>query len=163
MARTSKKQIRMAELYVNGPEFLRGKWEECAIAAGISPTPPIDDPHIRTQVEALGGAMPSEQPLGGETETDKLLADLLTAKEQGIPWSQLRDKLSAVVESVASGTVRATAAQVSMLKFVVEQAKIEGGTEKVLNVVLLPTQGVGATLRFEEMARLKVKAHETKE
>ena len=156
MARPSNKQRRMAELYVSGPEFLKGKWEECAIAAGLSPSPPQDDPTLVMLIEKAGGTPPGREPPAAED----LLAELLTANEGGIPWSAMRDKLTDVMASVANGTVRATAAQVSMLKYIVEQAKDQGTTDKVLNVVLLPVQGAGATLRFEELARLQVAEHE---
>ena len=161
MARPSNKQRRMAELYVNGPPGVKGEWATCAVAAGLDPCPPTDDPTLVMLIGKLGGTAPLSDP--APEEGPDFIADLLTAKEQGIPWSALRDKLSAVVESVAKGEVRATAAQVSMLKYILEEAKNTGETDKALNVVLLPVQGAGATLRFEELARLQVAEHSIKD
>lgn len=161
MARPSNKQRRMAELYVNGPAGVQGVWETCALAAGLQPVPAPDDPTMAMLIAKLGGTPPSsEAPPPDETD---FITELLTAKEQGIPWSKLRDKLSDVVKSVADGSVRATAAQVSMLKYIMEEAKGQGETDKVVNVVLLPVQGAGATLRFEELARLRVAEHQIKD
>lgn len=162
MARPSNKQRRMAELYVNGPAFVAGKWQESAIAAGLDPTPSQDDPTLAMLITKLGGTPPG-QSSPEEGEAPDFIAELLVAKEQGIPWSALRDKLSDVVESVAKGTTRATAAQVSMLKYILEEAKSQGDTDKTVNVVLLPVQGAGATLRFEELARLQVAEHQAKD
>ena len=159
--RTSNKQKRMAELYVKGPEFLRGDWEKCAVAAGIDPTPATDEPHVCNAIRDLGGYPPGEEA-PPDTGLGTQLDALSTAAEAGIPWAQLRDDLTAVIRSVAKGEVRATAAQVSMLKHVIAEAKAEeaGGSDKARNVVILPTQGAGATLTFEQVARAQVKALE---
>jgi hypothetical protein len=160
--RTSNKQKRMAELYVKGPEFLRGDWEKCAIAAGLDPTPATDEPHVCNAIRDLGGRVPGDAEPELDTGLGTQLDALSTAADAGIPWAQLRDDLTAVIRSVAKGDVRATAAQVSMLKHVIAEAKAEeaGGSDKARNVVILPTQGAGATLTFEQAARAQVAAIE---
>lgn len=164
--RTSNKQKRMAELWVKGPDYLKGDWERCAIAAGIDPTPATDEPHICTQIRALGGFPPGEvPPEPAEPESDPLstqLDVLSAAGDAGIPWAQLRDDLTNVIRGVAKGDVRATAAQVSMLKHVLAEAKAAdaGERDNTRNVVLLPVQGAGASLTFEQAARAQVKALE---
>lgn len=107
---------------------------------------------------------PQPEPAPVDDAFEAQLGVLMAAEQAGIPWSELRNSLTDVIRAVANGTVRATAAQVSMIKHVIEQAKTaeQDGKAQVRNVVLLPVQGAGANLTFAEAARARVAALEAK-
>lgn len=158
MGKPSNKLRRFVALYTDSS--LKGKWAECAVAADLDPAPDPTDAMVRNMIEKAGGE-PAPEPTAGE-QADDAIAELLAANESGIPWGQLRDKLTDVIGAVATGKTRATAAQVSMLKYIVEQAKEAGANAAVQNVILLPTQGAGASLRLDELMRLQLREREAK-
>jgi hypothetical protein len=177
MARPSNAQRRFAELFVSGPDYVRGQWQQCAVAAGMKDVPPLTDNMLRRLIEAIGGQPPevpdanlqaakaaaeavaaaaaaakaAEPPAD---DTPDPIAQLELARELGLPWAEMRNKLKDVIESVANGSVRASAAQVTMLKYIIEQAKADvASNELTLGVVLLPTQGKAATLELDKAAK----------
>lgn len=174
MARPSNAQRKFAELYTAGPEYVRGQWEQCAVAAGMADTPPTDDAMLRRLIEARGGTPPlledaglraarelaaaaaaakADQPPEPEPDDDPI-AKLEMVRELGLPWAEMRKRLQDVIESVANGSVRATSAQVGMLKYIIEQAKQDAaGEDMALGVVILPTQGSAATLELSPAAK----------
>lgn len=99
---------------------------------------------------------PAEAPAPAADGTEELdpIAALAAVQDMGLPWADMRDKLKDVIVSVANGSVRATAAQAGMLKYIVEQAKHDMASEDItLGVVILPTQGAAATLQVSERAK----------
>lgn len=168
MARPSNKQRRLAELYVSGPEYLRGDWTRCSVAAGFEEPPARDDAIMVNLVAALGGTITAEDANAEPPEfepaepaeapaADSVIGELFQAREKGIPWSQMQSKLSDVIESVANGTVRATAAQVSMLKFIIAEAKADAAAAEAnaRYVLILPTQGIGPAMRIDPTEQIK--------
>lgn len=130
--------------------------------------PPLPDCHLEAaeaqanaeaEAAALDAAVvlveaPTPLPAAEDAEELDPIAALAAAADLGLPWAQMRDKLQDVILSVANGTVRATAAQVSMLKYIVEQAKADASSsERILGVVLLPTQDTGANMRLQPAMR----------
>src|SRR4051812_1513261 len=98
MARPSNALKRFAELYVNGPEHIRGRWDLCANGAGLKEIPNRDDVMVRRMVEEAGGVVvpidpPERDPLAG-------LVDLELAADVGIPWKEIRSKLVSTIRSV---------------------------------------------------------------
>ena len=71
---------------------------------------------------------------------------------------------SMVIEGVARGDVKATAAQVSMIKEILAQSKEETAATArgARGVILLPTQGAGPTARLDQQMREQIRAIETK-
>lgn len=138
----------MAELYVKGPTHVRGRWAVCATGAGFDEPPSQDDPMMRMLIEREGGTVLPDTPDAPKADP---ISSLIDAKEIGIPWSKLYGRLADVIESIANGTVKASAAQVSMLKEVIKEAKAEQAkdAENVQRVVLLPTQGTAAELQLD--------------
>lgn len=175
MGRPSEVQRRFANLFVSGPSAIRGRWEECSVAAGMVEPPLLETKVLRTLIEKLGGTPPPlpdaslaaalaladarREERGEPTpDVDALdpVAALAAAAELGLPWAEMRDSLQTVIQSIAKGTVKASTAQVAMLKYIVEQAKETAlGQEASLGVVLLPVQGAGATMQLDPVQRKK--------
>lgn len=177
MARPSKALLKFVELYVMGPAALRGGWTRCSIAAGMTEEPNRLDPMVRRLIQESGGVVISaedEAKLLAEREAemlavasepptvDAMIDSLTIAREAGVPWTDLRKRLSMAIEGIAKGEVRATAAQVSMIKTVLEEAKKEAADVErgARSVILLPVQGEAETVQLDETLRQKVEATE---
>jgi hypothetical protein len=116
---------------------------------------------VRNMIEDAGGTVVA--PAGPARSADDAIAELLTAKEDGVAWAELQGKLTEVIEGIAKGDVKASAAQVSMVKYVLDQAKQaeKGERDGVRNVILLPVQGSGEQLQLDPERRAQLKAAET--
>jgi hypothetical protein len=160
MARPSKALQRFVELYVNGPAHVQGQWNVCANAAGMREPPERADPMVRRMVEEAGGVVAESDP-PPRTALDPL-ERVLGRVDEGIPWKVIRADLADVIRSVANGEVQARAAQVAMLKYVIEKAEKEAETEEqVHSVIVLPVVGLNAELRIDEQWMAKIKSMET--
>lgn len=162
MARPSNALREFANLYVNGPVHIRGQWDVCANAAGLLEPPERANPMVRRLVQEAGGVVAATDapPMVPATPLD--LEELFAETDKGIPWKQLRSKLTDVIRSVADGTVRATAAQNSMLQFIIKKAEEEAADEdEVSNVIVLPTQGSNQTFTIDKEWMRKIKSLET--
>jgi hypothetical protein len=160
MARPSKALLKFAELYVNGPAHVQGQWEVCANAAGMREAPLRSDPMVRRIVMEQGGVV-LEQDQPPQKPLDQL-EQLLAKHDEGIPWKQIRSKLTEVIEAVANGTVLARASQVSMLQFVIKKAEEAAKDESVVhNVIVLPTQGQAHEMKIDDKWLQKIKDMET--
>jgi hypothetical protein len=154
MARPSNAQRKLVELYVNGPAHLKGSWHKCAIAAGYDEAPEQDE-IMHRMVEKAGGI------LLADAELDELAYVLQAGEDGSIPWGELRSKLASVIQSVANGQVKASAAQVSMLKFVIERAEKQASDDDTSsNVIVLPTQGTEGHLRIDDRWRKQLGLNE---
>jgi hypothetical protein len=160
MARPSKKQLDMAKLYVQGPAHVKGRWAVCATAAGFDEPPAVDDEMMRMLIEREGGNVLPDAPDAAQKYDP--ISSLMDAKEIGIPWTKLYGRLADVIESLANGSVKASAAQVSMLKEVIKEAKAEMAKEAsgATHVVLLPTLGSGADVHLDPQWRARIAALE---
>lgn len=167
MARPNRKLEKFVELYCEGSAACRGDWEKSAYGAGMSKPPDRNDPMVQRMIADRGGVTatpemvrppkvePPVAPLAG-------LENLPLLAEGGLPWRMMRDALKDVIVSVASGTVKATASQVAMLKEIIKKAEEQAAEEdEVRYVVVLPTQGSGAEMRIDEQWFQKIKAMET--
>lgn len=161
MARPSNALKRFAELYVNGPEHIRGRWDLCANGAGMKEIPDRDDVMVRRMVEEAGGVVvpidpPEHNPLAG-------LVDLELAADLGIPWKEIRGQLVQTIRSVATGELKASAAQVAMLKEIIKKAEEQNAEEEeIRSVVVLPTQGSAAEMKIDEKWMKRIQEMETK-
>ena len=99
-----------------------------------------------------------------EVAPENPLEGLEIAQAEGIPWTEIKQKLTMVIEGVARGDVKATAAQVSMIKEILAQSKEETAATArgARGVILLPTQGAGPTARLDQQMREQIRAIETK-
>jgi len=139
---------RFAVLYVNGPRTVRGKWAVAEARAGVKADP--DDPEVRKAIEAEGGSLP---PLSNIAPIDAKLPDLpaLVAKaETPDDWKRLAKDLEQVASQIAKGEVKATAAQTSMLKHILDRAhgKVAATQESKTmpaGILVLPTLGEGSS------------------
>lgn len=155
MARPSNKQRSFVKLYVSGPDGVRGDWLACAKACELDPPPSQDDVMIARLIEAEVPAPKVRSPL---SDLEKLFKE----GERGIPWRDLRAKLVQTIESVADGTVQARAAQVSMLRLIIEKAEQQGKQEdSVHSIVVLPHQGEKAEMGIDAEWLAKLKSLET--
>lgn len=157
MARPSNAARKFAELYVNGPAHIVGQWEMCANAAGMKEIPSRDDTMIRRLVEELGGVV---APIDAEPEIAIDLEALAAAAADGtIPWSEMAKQLTIVMSTIASGKVKASAAQVSIIKHIIAEAKATSATDDTVNnVILLPVQGGGATATLDPVWQARIDA-----
>jgi 4-aminobutyrate aminotransferase-like enzyme len=113
---------------------------------------------VRNLVQELGGLVaPEDAPRTGTSieELEKIFAE---AEEGTIPWRKLRAMLTPVISSIADGTTQARAAQVSMLRLIIEKAEKQASEEEqVHGVVILPVQGTGATMTIDQQWVEKLK------
>src|SRR4051812_5152930 len=101
MARPSTKQLKMAEMYVNGPAHVKGRWAVCASIAGFDEPPPQSDATLRMLIEREGGIV---VPEADEPDKPTPISALMDAKEIGIPWTLLYKSLADVIQSISNGT-----------------------------------------------------------
>lgn len=147
----------MAELYVNGPKHLQGRWAECAIFAGMAEPPALNDPTMKMLIERKGGTVQEAEPLAPDVSDE--IADLVEASETGaIPWKELRKRLAVIMGTIISGKVKASPSQVKLITYINEKAEEADSldAEGVTHIVLLPTKGEQATLEFDPAWRAKV-------
>jgi len=166
MPRPSNTLRRAVTLYVNGPQHLRGDWLKCSIAAGAQVELPRNEQAV-SLVRKAGGELelapePEPEPeQAAQPDAPDIGSLVVAATEGGIPWTELRDKLADTIRSVANGTVKASAAQVSMLKFVIEQAEKQAAQDDATsNVIVLPTQGEWGETRIDDKWRRALKLNE---
>lgn len=81
------------------------------------------------------------------------LGDDIKAAKSDDDWKQLAAKLAPIVEQVASGALKATAAQAAMLKAIMDRAygrvtKSQEEARVAAGIVVLPTIGDGITSRI---------------
>ena len=74
------------------------------------------------------------------------LADRIKAAQSGGDWKALADSLSETIRGVANGEIKATAAQGSMLKHIMDRAygrvsKSQEDKQGPMGIVILPTIG----------------------
>ena len=159
MGRPSKALERFVQLYVSGPDHIRGQWAKCAYAAGMKEPPTRDDPMVRRKIEAAGGVVAQEDGVTPQHaqlgELERLLSD---AETGAIPWRKLRAMLTPIIQSIAEGTVQARTAQVQMLRLIIEKAEKQAAEEEqVHGVVILPVQGTGASMTVDQLYLEKLK------
>lgn len=75
------------------------------------------------------------------------IGKLAAAAESDDDWKKLAKQLGPVISAVADGTVKATAAQTSMIKAILDRAfgkvnKTQEDTKGPIGVVILPTLGL---------------------
>lgn len=151
MARPTKGLAEFVELYVNGPDHLRGQWEACANGAGMKQVPSRDDVMVQRKIEAAGGTIPKVDAPPPQVQQANVLEAVLGGEFEGIPWKQLKGELANVIKSIASGQVQARAAQIQAIRLIIEKAEAEAKEEEVVHsVVVLPTQGTGAQMSIDE-------------
>lgn len=185
MAPPRKALQKFVQLYTAGPEFIRGDWAKCSVAAGLKTPPDRDEPLVCRLIDEARAKMkpppepepepepiaepepqpepePEPEPAEPVAPVDDPLAGLEIATEAGIPWTELKSRLTRVIEGVAKGEVKATAAQVSMIKEILAQSKEEAAASQrgARGVILLPVQGAGEGARLDEQMRQQIRANE---
>ena len=157
MARPSNQQRKMAELYVNGPDHVKHRWDVCAQAAGLDPAPSRDDPTMRTLIDKLGGAVLPDAP-----DIVDPLEKVFAMSEAGVPWVQMRGAVQQVMAEIATGKRKSTASQVAMINTILKKAEEMEASEAESrhHVILLPVQGEGPTLQFDPEYRARIKSLE---
>lgn len=151
MARPSKALAKFIDLYVNGPDHLRGQWDMSANAAGMKAVPSRDDVMVQRMVtEAGGGIIPKADPLPPQVQSTEALEAVLSGGFEGIPWKQLKSELTAIIKSIASGQTQARASQIQAIRLIIEKAEAESKDDAVVHsVIVLPTQGSGADMEID--------------
>lgn len=160
MPRPSNALREFVKLYTTGPDHLKGQWEKCAVAAGMKYTPKPDDVMVQRMLRMAGPpleAPPRPEPIPvAPAPVPAILGELeavvgVLEEEKGIDWKRIRSVLQDTIESIATGEVRPSAAQVAMIKFVTEKAELQAKKDDtVTSVVVLPTQGTGAETVIDE-------------
>lgn len=160
MPRPSNALREFVRLYTTGPDHLKGQWEKCAVAAGMKYTPKQDDVMVQRMIKAALPALVAPPVLTPVPEPAPITPAILGAleglvgtleEEKGIDWKRIRGVLQDTIESIATGEVRPTAAQVAMIKYVTEKAELQAKKDDtVTSVVVLPTQGTGAETVIDE-------------
>lgn len=157
MARPSLALKRFVELYVNGEEHTRGQWEVSANGSGLREMPDPNDPMVQRMIKEA-------QELGGEKPPVDELENLLEGGFEGIPWTELKNKLTNVIQSIASGKTQARAAQIQAIQLIIKKAEEEAKESEVVhNVLILPTRGTDATMKVDDEWIAKIMAMEAKD
>lgn len=158
MARPSLALKRFVDLYVNGEEHTKGQWEISANGAGLKEPPDPNDPMVQRMIKAAGGLGSVSKPPVSELE------DLLEGGFEGIPWQKLKDKLTNVIQSIASGKTQARAAQIQAIQLIIKKAEEEAKESEVVhNVLILPTRGTDAGMKVDDEWIAKIMAMEVKD
>jgi hypothetical protein len=147
--KSQKAAANFANLYVRGPEGIQGDWEACEKAIGKSFD--IDDPEVRDAIIKEGGHPESVPPIPDAPILNELPLQLEKADSVPDGWRKLADSLSGVVEAIAKGEVKATAAQTAIVKHVLDRGygRVTASTQEKLvpaGLLVLPTLGERANM-----------------
>lgn len=150
---TEKDYRKFASLFVNGPAGVAGNIASCQeiTLLGINPA----DPKLRDAVIAEGG-----QPTGpvdtlpvpkiklklkAPVDLDQVAKEIEKPKSED-EWQKLAKSLKGTIDDIASGEVKASAAQAAMLKHILDRAygRVSAqANEKrpASGILILPTLG----------------------
>ena len=142
---------RAAALYVAGPASVRGDWK--AVFAVLSQEFELDDEDLLRFVAEQGGTTEGSDELMPQVGEQKPFPEEIVTKAKKAKtekdWCKLARKLDDVVLGIADGTVKATAAQASTIKHIIERCEgrvVDKSSEKkpASGVVILPALGSGS-------------------
>lgn len=143
---TSRKKsaANFANLYVRGPKGLQGEWESCERAIGVEFA--IDDPDVRDAIIKEGGHPESVPKVPDVPELASLPDQLAKADTVSNGWTKLADSLGDTIEAVAKNQVKATAAQIAIIKHILDRAygRVTASAQEKLvpaGLLILPTLG----------------------
>lgn len=154
---------RAAALYVAGPERTRGDWAEVCKLLGVELD--IQDEDVVRFIQEEGGqvltvdtsVVAEVKPETGEItikhQQEQIVLpppSILKEKRKDDEWCRLAQELDPVVKGIADGTVKATAAQASTIKHILDRCYgrvQEKASEKkpASGIVVLPVLGAGQT------------------
>ncbi len=154
--RTAGSFKKLAKLYVNGPEEYRGKWTAAAEAAGFPPGYSPD----KTSSQAIHYLALERGEIKPKPKAAKAHAVDLTGLELPDPsdtddskWVALAKRLWPTWVGIASGELRASAAQKAILSDIMTRAHGKAGAERAEDpskldrpVIVLPALGDGKSL-----------------
>jgi hypothetical protein len=163
--KASKEQLaarEFATLYVNGPTGLKLDW--AAVEHKLGRKFATNDPLIREAIYAEGGALPDMMPStisAGEVNFKLFDPSILREDRSESEWLSLAEELEATMMGIAKGDVKASAAQVSILKEILARAhgKIGQQEKKTITpsgVIILPTLGERSAMAICPRCRYQV-------
>jgi hypothetical protein len=155
----SQKVKRFAELYCNGPEKIKGNWQKCEQIAKVEVA--IDDAEAVAEILTRRGAslLNAEKMARGLSvaepeperlnDVDEILDEAPDDDAEKSQWCALAKKLEPVIEEIAEGTVKASAAQAATIRHILDRCygrvqERESDLKPSAGVVVLPMLGTNS-------------------
>ena len=156
-APSNERAMRMAALYVHGPDKIVGDWETCAKMAGYLRVPQLGNATLRKEIEKLGGAVPAVRPkadelkqVGGVTPPPALPSPDEEVGDEF--WREHAKELATLYRDVALGNADINPTQRQAIKDIMDRGFGKAGAKRPdkhdLAVVILPALGDGSTTRI---------------
>ena len=98
----------MAHLFVNGPDDVRGRWDQSATRAGYVRIPSKQNETVLAAIDAAREKQTAAKFAAMETA--------LAEADDSTDWTALATKIMPLYAQIGMGTTRATATQVSTMK-----------------------------------------------
>lgn len=161
-----------ANLYVNGPDGLRGNWEAVEEALGRKFTVA----EVRDAIVGEGGALPNTMPSTLPTATieefasldfEKISTDMANATTQD-DWKKIAKEIGATALKIMTGEAKGSAAQTSLIKTIWDRAygKISAKDEEKgveAGIIILPTLGERSNMKLCPRCRYEMETKYPKE
>lgn len=153
MPRVKQKEnipLQFASLYVHGPKGIRGNWEACERQIGKKVS---NIQEVREAILAEGGSLgevdkmpPAPEEFGiGEDVLDLSKYTEVSEDADENEWKKLAKELESTIREVAKGEIKASAAQIAIIKHVLERAYGRIGQKDdsvaAAGVIILPALG----------------------
>jgi hypothetical protein len=138
---------RFVELFEGGPDGIRGNWVEAQRAAGYKKLRSHDDPTLWNLIMEYRKRFQAAPPEAVDEELEALSQALVEVADVD-DWSVLAERARPLLAKIAAGQIKASNAQISALKMILQHAPKEAGDGRPLGVVVLPALGSGADMQM---------------
>lgn len=158
-----------AILYVNGPDGVKGVWEECERRLGRKVD--ANAPYVREMVIAEGGFIPDKMPMLPEPPIELDLSKFALAVNEADSdddWAKLADQIRPTALGIMTGEIKASAAQTALIKTIWDRAygKVSATKEEKIQasgVIILPALGERSTMFVCPVCKYAVEQQHPKE